>query len=178
MEGIVSNWKDRIRNVAPALGRALEVAGVPGAAALGAVSKALLGKPDGSVTEVIARVNNWQPSDELALQKAEQEFSLGLLDRFTALEKVAADDRANARAREVQTKDWTPRVLALVLAAMFFSLLCVMLFHPVPAENRTVLDLMLGSLGGSFVTVVAYYYGSSVGSDVKTTILGRVAEKH
>lgn len=169
------SWKQVVRKVAPALGAALEAVPVAGPA-LAAVSAALLGRPDGTEAEVAARIANWQPADELALRTAEQKFAAELVDRAVQLERIAADDRANARAREIATKDMTPRLLALVLFVMFFGLLGLMMFHPVPAANKDVLNILLGALGGSFATVIAYYYGSSASSDTKTAILGRVAE--
>ena len=67
---MAGGWKDTIRNVAPALGRALGLVGVPGATALAAVSQALLGKPDGTEAEVASRVANWQPADGTTQSRA------------------------------------------------------------------------------------------------------------
>lgn len=172
-----SGWIDRIRNVAPAIGHALGAFGVPGADALAAVSQALLGKPDATEQEVAERVANWTPADELALQAAEQQFTIAMVDKAVALEKVAADDRANARAREIATKDWVPAVLAIAINLAFFVLLFMMLTHAIPEQNKSAFDILLGMLGTGVASVLAYYFGSSAGSDVKTAILGRVAEK-
>ena len=54
----MAGWKDTLRKVAPALGPAHEAIPVAGPA-LAAVSKALLGCPDGTEDEVAARIANW-----------------------------------------------------------------------------------------------------------------------
>ncbi len=171
----MAGWKDAIRKVAPALGHALEAVPVAGPA-LAAVSNALLGRPDGTEAEVASRVANWQPADELALRTAEQKFAADMVDKAVQLERVAADDRANARAREVATKDWTPRLLAISLFVAFFGLLFAMFFRVVPQGNERIFDVLLGALGTGVTTVLTYYYGSSAGSDTQTAIIGRVAE--
>ena len=172
----MSNWKDKIGSFAPILGKALGAVPVVGGA-LEAVSDALLGHPNGTEDELEARVTNWTDADELALKTAEQAFTASMIDKAVAIEQLNAADRASARQREVATKDWTPRILALALTVGFFSLLTMMSFHPVPAANKDVLNTLLGALGGAWLTVVTYYFGGSQGSDVKTAILGRVAEK-
>lgn len=173
---MAGGWKDTIRKVAPALGRALGLVGVPGATALAAVSQALLGKPDGTEAEVASRVANWQPADELALRTAEQKFAADMVDKAVALERIAADDRANARQREVAAKDWTPRALAIAIFAAFFALMVLMLVHAIPASNERPFDILLGGLIAGVSAVLSYYFGSSASSDTKTAILGRVAE--
>ena len=173
----MSSWIDTNRNVAPAIGHALGAMGVPGASALAAVSQALLGKPDATEAEVAARVANWTPADELAMKAAEQKFTLDMVDRAVALEQVDAGDRANARAREVALKDWVPATLALSLLLAFFALLFVMCRFPIPEANKSALDILLGMLGTGVTSVLAYYFGSSASSNLKTAIMGRIAEK-
>lgn len=88
-------------------------------------------------------------------------------------ERVAAGDRASARSRQVALRDWTPTALAIGVTIGFFGLLGYMLKHEVPAQNKDVLNIMLGSLGSAWVGIVAYYFGSSAGSDRKTEIMGQ-----
>ena len=172
----MSDWKDKVAAVAPFLGKALSAVPVVGPA-LEAVSEALLGHAGGSEADVAERVANWQPADELALRAAEQKFTSDMAQHAIDLERIAADDRASARTRETATHDWTPRVIALGVCVAFFGLLVSMLYVPVPSANQTVLNIMLGVLGGAVTTVLTYYFGGSASSDVKTAILGRVAEK-
>jgi hypothetical protein len=170
----MANWKDVVRNVAPALGTAL--LGPAAGVALRVVSTALLGKPDASEAEIEARIANWTPADELALKAAEQQFALALVDRVVALEAVDAGDRANARAREVAVKDWVPRVLALGVFGLFSAALILMHYHTIPSENRETSMQLLEILKMSTVLVLGYYFGSSSGSASARTMLGRLAE--
>lgn len=173
---MAGGWKDTIRNIAPAIGHALGTVGVPGADALAALSQALLGKPDGTEAEVASRVANWQPADELALRTAEQKFAADIVDKAVELERVAAEDRASARAREVAIHDWTPRALAIAIFVFLIGLSIALFYMHVPAENQQSISILLGMLGAGVTSVLGYYFGSSASSDTKTAILGRVAE--
>jgi len=88
-----------------------------------------------------------------------------------ALERIAMEDRASARQREVQVKDRTSAYLAYGITLGFFGVLLYMLTQPVPPTGHDALLVMLGSLGAAWTAVVSYYYGSSAGSDRKSQLL-------
>ncbi len=88
-----------------------------------------------------------------------------------ALATTDASDRNSARQREMTIKDWTPALLAAGITAGFFGILAYLMLYSPPAGSRDVLNIMLGSLGTAWVSVVAYYFGSSAGSDRKTDLL-------
>lgn len=50
-----------------------------------------------------------------------------------------------------------------------------MLTHTVPNDSKDVLNIMLGALGTAWITVVAYFYGSSSGSAAKTAALAKLS---
>lgn len=100
-----------------------------------------------------------------------QQFRLRLADLQLDLERVAAADRADARQREIQTRDWTPRLLALLVTLGFFGVLIFMLLHGKPETGGDALLVMLGALGGAWSAIISYYYGSSAGSARKTELL-------
>ena len=58
----------------------------------------------------------------------------------------------------------TRLLIALILAVGFFALLYIMIFNPVPPENSDVLKVLVGFMGGAFVTMVTFYFGDSEGS--------------
>ena len=60
---------------------------------------------------------------------------------------------------------------AAFLLLGFFVLLGIMLYRPIPEQNKSVLEIVLGALAGSVVTVIAYYFGSSKGSSDKQEML-------
>jgi len=95
-------------------------------------------------------------------------------------------DAQSARDREVQiaTSDKAPMlnkiaspIIAAAVTAGFFGLLFYMLRFNVPPANKDVLNIMLGSLGTAWITIVSYYFGSSSGSAEKTTQIKSLTEK-
>jgi hypothetical protein len=71
----------------------------------------------------------------------------------------------------IQTKDWMPKVLGLAVTIGFFGLMVFMMKWDVPAANKDMLNIMLGALGGSWVSIIAYYFGSSAGSAKKNDLI-------
>lgn len=109
------------------------------------------------------------------LKSAEQQFQLQMkqLDINSAedLEKIAADDRASARAREIALRDKVPMILAVTITAGFFGILMFVFMHGVQDQAKDMAYIMVGTLGTAWGGVVNYYFGSSHGSDKKTEIL-------
>lgn len=92
------------------------------------------------------------------------------------LEELATSDRASARQRELAlaaagSADYTPKILAYSVTFGFFAVLFYMMAFPVPAGVERVVDVLLGSLGMAWISIVTYYFGSSSGSAAKSKIL-------
>ena len=62
---------------------------------------------------------------------------------------------------------------AALLAIAFITLIALLLYKAVPPENKDTINIVIGALAGSFVTIVSYYFGSSKGSADKQEILTR-----
>lgn len=124
---------------------------------------------------ILNAIQNATPDQILAIRKADQEHQQFMaqlqVNSLTQLEQLAGQDRANARAREIATKDNTPRFLAYGITFGFFAVLGVFAFMPIPQSGQAVLNIMIGALGTSFGGIVGYYFGSSSGSDRKTELL-------
>lgn len=54
--------------------------------------------------------------------------------------------------------------MAIVLVLGFFGLIGVMLFFPIPISNADIIKVLVGFVGGAFVTMVSFYFGDSEGS--------------
>ena len=115
----------------------------------------------------------------LALRKADDDFKLHMAELGVELEKIGQADRDSARKREAEVKDWTPALLALLLTLGFFSALGFMMAHGLSRDTAgsEALLTMLGSLGTGFTMVLAYYFGSSAGSETKNSIIAALSRK-
>lgn len=167
------DWKAIVATVAPTLATALggPLAGV----AVKSIAGKLLDRPDATEEEVQQAVLGADPQTLLRLRELDTEFKKHLLDAGVKLEEIDANDRANARAREVQVRDHTPAILAYAITVGFFGTLGFMLINGKPATGGDALLVMLGSLGTAWAGVIAYFFGSSSGSRKKDEALSQIA---
>ena len=136
----------------------------------------VLGLDEGTKTEdVMKAVANATPDQLLEIKKADQDFAAKMAELDIDLERIAAADRADARQREVATKDKMPAMIALAALTGFFGILAALIFVTIPAGSETALNVMLGSLGTIVVSLSQYYFGSSAGSVRKTEILSKTS---
>jgi len=159
---------DWLKQIAPTIATAM--GGPLMGMAVSAVSKAIGVEPDkvqdlissGKLTsEQIAQIK----IAEIDLQKQANELGLNF-------EALAVDDRKSARDMQVATRSWIPPLLAASVTAGFFGILAMMLLGKVDSNNPAIL-MMLGSLGTAWTGIIAYYFGSSAGSQAKTEMLGK-----
>lgn len=118
------------------------------------------------------------PTQRAALLQAEQDFQKQMAElgyqNSEDLDKIAADDRASARSREVQVKDWTPRILAALVVILTAAGEGWVLTHGYPSSvSGELVGRILGTLDNAAILVLSYYFGSSAGSDRKTEILAQ-----
>jgi len=104
------------------------------------------------------------------LQKAEW-------DHAEKIAAIAEQDLASARARQAAVKDIVPSLLGLGITLGFFMLLWFLCHHTLPDTNERIFDIMLGSLGTAWLSIVAYYFGSSAGSAEKTALMAKMQGK-
>lgn len=62
-------------------------------------------------------------------------------------------------------------IIALIVAAMFGGVLAGLFLIELPPGNADVLKVTLGFLGGSFVTMIAFYFGDSEGKDKASVVV-------
>ena len=167
-----------IKTVAPWLGTA--IAGPLGGMAVGAIADAL-GASAQTTDSIKAALSGATPEQMLALKNADLTFQAKMVELgYANVEKMAElndADRDSARKREMVVKDITPKLLALVVTLGFFGVLAYMMVLSVPAASRDVLNIMLGSLGTAWISIISYYFGSSSGSDRKTELLSAAPAK-
>lgn len=170
-----SDRKKRLRSLlaqtAPELARAL--GGPLAGAATQAAARILLGRGEASEAELGDAVVAASPEMLAELRLASLEFQKAILDTAAEEQRIAAEDRADARAREVALRDRIPGLLAIVILGGFFAVLGMMLTREVPAGAETEFSIMLGSLATMAAAVMNYYFGSSAGSRDKNWLLGQ-----
>jgi hypothetical protein len=155
--------------VAPTIATALggPLAGV----AVKTLSNVLLGHENGSEDDVKASLATASPDQLAALKKIDADFKVQMKELDIDLERIAAGDRDSARKMQTETKDWVPKLLAIVITLGFFGILIWMLVQGMPQTGTEALLMMLGALGTAWTGVVNFYYGSSAGSKAKNDIL-------
>lgn len=168
-----------VRTVAPSIASA--VGGPLAGMAVRTISEVLLGKPDGTEAELEEAAAKATPEQLLALKKAEQEFTVRMRELDIDLERIANNDRDSARDREVKTKDWMPRALAIVIVGGFMLTVFLVLMGYVEGMKDPLMATTVGTLIG-FVSakceqVVAYYFGSSAGSKAKDEAMSNMVRK-
>jgi hypothetical protein len=166
------DWKNIVGAVAPTIATIL--GGPVAGTAVGALSTALLGRPDGSEAEIAAAVSTATPEVLAKIKQADAELKTALANAGVRIEEIAAQDRANARAREIQTKDPTTRRLAILYTLIYFAVLWAVWQFEVPDSMHDTLNVLIGVLTAAQAAIMNYYFGSSSGSDSKTQILDRV----
>lgn len=112
-------------------------------------------------------VQGMSPETMAAVRKADQDFQVRLRQLDIDVEKLRFDDIASARNMQVQTRDWTPRILAMLIVLGFFTLLGLMAFVELPLKNEAAMNIMLGTLGAAFGAVYQFFFGSSASSQAK-----------
>ena len=169
------DWKGVVRTIAPALATAF---GTPlMGVATKVVADVLLGEDaPAEITDKMLEqaVRAASPDQLIALKQAGMQFEADMAKLGVDLERLANEDRANARRREIDTGDvWTPRILAGGVTVGFFGVLTWLLAAGVPPEGGEALLVMLGALGTAWAGIISYFFGSSAGSKQKNELLAR-----
>lgn len=160
---------DWLKQVAPTIATAL--GGPLAGMAVSAISKAIGVDPE-KVNDLISdnKLTAEQVAQikiaEIELQKQAQELGLNF-------EKLAVDDRKSAREMQAATRSWVPPLLAASVTVGFFAILGGMMFGKMSVADNTALTMMLGSLGTAWTGIIAYYFGSSAGSQAKTEMMAK-----
>jgi len=155
--------------IAPTIATAIggPVAGM----AVKALAGALGLSQDSSTDDVQTALMNATPEQLAAIKKVDADFKVQMKELDIDLERIAAGDRDSARNMQMQTNDWIPRAMAIMVTFGFFGILTWLLTKGVPPTGSETLIYMLGALGTAWTGIVQFYFGSSAGSKAKTNAL-------
>lgn len=144
----------------PTIGNLL--GGPLGGAAVEAVGKAL-GMSEATTDKVQRALTSGNLTAEqiAALQAADMQLKTRMAELGIDAEKLAAEDRASARAMQIKTGSHVPAVLGLTITVGFFGILVALMTGVLKLWDNAGLQMLLGSLGTSWGMVVSYYFGAS-----------------
>jgi hypothetical protein len=180
---------DFLKKALPWIGSAAAAFATGGPAGLLTVAAkgigAIVGKNVAPTADSIAAaVAGATPEQLLEMKKLDQDYALQLQQLgykdVEELADIAAKDRDSARNREIQVKDWTPRILTAAFVGMA-GYICYAIMHghsdvlKDPTSSLTV-GAVIGYIFSDVKEIVSYYFGSSAGSDAKTQTLSNIAQ--
>lgn len=157
------NW---LKQIAPTIAAAL--GGPLGGLAYEAVSKVL----GVSADQVVSLFEDGKLTSDQVAQVKIAEIELKKTEETLGLdfESLAVDDRKSARDMQTQTKSMIPAILSVGITIGFFGILIALMNKP-DLGNSQALMIMLGSLGTAWVSIIAFWFGSTHGSQRKDEML-------
>jgi len=166
----MKNWKPLLASVAPAIATAL--GGPLAGAATRALGQQLVGKPEATDDEIAAQLTGADAATLLKLKELDVQFRKDMEQAGIDLEKLATEDRAGARSREIALHDWVPAVLAMLTITLFGLIEWQVLTRTLTETARAAVEPSLRVVETLLTFVFGYYFGSSSGSSRKTEIMG------
>jgi hypothetical protein len=163
---------DWLAKIAPLVGTALggPLGGV--AAAFIADALGLDEKTVESVSEVLS-AGKMTPDQVSQIKVAEIEFQKFCRQNDIDLEKIMADDRKSAREMHISVRSIVPAMLSIGVTIGYFGVLVGMMAGALTPSDSQAMLLMLGSLSTAWGMVMAFWFGSSYGSQNKDQLLVR-----
>jgi len=156
---------DWLKTIAPTIATAL--GGPLAGLAVDAISKAVGIDPK----DVQATIDQGKLSADqiMLLKQAEVQMAARAQEMGLDFAKLSNDDRKSARDMQAETRSYIPAILAVTVTIGFFGILIGMMTETFKTSDA--LMLMLGSLGTAWTGIIAFYFGSSAGSQAKDNLL-------
>jgi len=168
------NWKDVVRQVAP--GIAGLFGGPLASTAVGALSNALLGKPDGTEEEVALAIGNAPPEILARIREAEATLRGHLAQAGVRLEEIAGADRANARDLAKSTGLLPQIILSGIFVIGYFALVGALMLRgiQIATELYDVFLVLIGVMTAAVPQILNFWFGSSRSSQNKDAVIGQL----
>jgi len=156
---------DWLKTIAPTIATAL--GGPLAGLAIEAVSKAIGIDPK----DVQSTISEGKLSADqiMLLKQAEVQMAARAQEMGLDFAKLSNEDRKSARDMQVATKSYLPPALAIGVTIGFFGILGGLMYGQI--QHAPQIDIMLGSLGTAWTGIIAFYFGSSAGSQAKDNLL-------
>jgi hypothetical protein len=119
------------------------------------------------------KIGQAESANSMQLQQLVVAAAQARLSYEADMARIAAGDRADARAMGIASRDWVPKVLAMAVTGGFFGILLLMALRAMPEANRDLVNVVVGALGTAWISIIGYYFGTSAGSMRKTELLAQ-----
>lgn len=164
--------------LAPTLPFLATAIGGPFGPAASAILSKVLGTKPGATDQEMTQAWAMATPDQINQAKAEEDaFKIKMtalnISSMQDLEKIFADDRANARDMQKTTRSKTLSFLAIGTTVGFFGLIVFIAMYGIKPDVHDIVIGMTGMLATGWVTVMSFYFGSSKGSEDKNELLAR-----
>ena len=171
--GIKDTLSGIIKSVAPTIGTAL--GGPAGGIAVKFLAEKLLGKPEASADEVEKVLVNASPADLLKLKELDMQFAKDMKALDIDVFNIEVEDRKSARSM-FSVNIWPQISLTALFTVGYFAVLIILLTGKVsiPTESQPVVNVVIGVLTAGMATILAFWFGSSLGSQQKTEQLSKI----
>lgn len=156
----------------PLLGAALPI---PGGMALGTALAASLGCPNGTPEELLSHLTANPEQIEKAREfevNNRKEILFATMSHELETYRTETADRDSARKRDVDSKDGTNRTLAYIVIGSFIAMTAATLMGWAKADS-VMAGTLIGYLSAKAEQVIAFYFGSTSGSQRKTELLSQ-----
>ena len=165
------DWLTTLKQLAPTVASAL--LGPLGGVAVAAVGN-LLGVSNATQDKIAEVIKSGQLTTEQIgeIKKLEMQYKENEAERGFKYSELEFKDRDSARRREVDTKDNTNKILAFTITGAFLAMVAATLLGYAKVES-VLAGTLVGYLSAKAEQVLAYYFGSSMGSKSKTDLLAR-----
>jgi len=164
-----SKWKQVLSKVAPLAGTMI---GGPwgglAAKAIGAVF-GHEGEAPPDEAQMAEYIEKATPEQLVQLKQIDSDLKIKMKELGIKESELAFDDKADARAAHKDSK--MPGILAIILTIGFFGSLIAMMLVEIPEANKTIVNIMVGSLGTAWIGSMQYFNGTTLGSHTKTKLM-------
>jgi hypothetical protein len=147
--------KGVIGGIAPTLGAAL---GGPVGGAAATMLADVLGC-DPAPQKIERALKQATPEQLVEIKKAELSFEARMKELEVDVFALETEDIQNAR--ENFSRDWTARVIGLIMVLFFCSYVGLVTILPPEQNSMELTNLVMGYLGGLVSAVVSFYFGAS-----------------
>ncbi len=194
------DWKGLFGSVAPGIATVVSGGNPLVGAGVAALSKALLGKKDGTKEEVEQSISSIVASGDpvklaelkLKMQEAENDFRIQMEQigvRYEELsikrEEISAGDRKDARGMQIVALEGQDRFArlfvywyAIGITTLSFIYFFAVTFISIDDDQRQIANIILGFLLGiGLGTIIAFFYGTSNGTLSKNKQIADLASK-